>query len=194
MVRVSLSGKQQLERLLFLGNRLPDRETRVEEFFFRTAALLPAHRFLLGGSGWADKELPPNVDYLGHVYTRDHNVLNSSAVAVLNISRQSMADCGFSPATRVFEAAGAGACLITDGWAGIGQFFTPGEEILVAESGDEVAALLKRLTPEETAAIGQAARRRVLAAHTYSSRALQVDNLLRREVAGQRIPRAEAAE
>ncbi|RIK36713.1 MAG: hypothetical protein DCC55_26415, partial [Chloroflexi bacterium] len=60
----------------FLGNRLPDREARVEEFFLRPAEVLPAHRFLLGGNGWGDKAMPPNVQTLGHVYTRDHNAFN----------------------------------------------------------------------------------------------------------------------
>src|SRR5215207_7734678 len=76
----------------FLGNRLPDREARVEEFFLRTAQELPGKRFLLGGSGWADKPRPENIQYVGHVYTRDHNAFNCSPRAVLNISRESMAD------------------------------------------------------------------------------------------------------
>ena len=111
--------------LAFLGNRLPDREARVEAFFLRAAALLVDRSFLLGGSGWDDKDVPPNVRRIGHVPTGQHNALNSSALAVLNIARDSMAATGFSPATRVFEAAGAGACLITDAWEGIELFFRP---------------------------------------------------------------------
>src|SRR5690606_2019779 len=75
--------------LAFLGNRLPDREARVEEFFFKPARLLPERRFLLGGSGWDDVKLAPNVRYLGHVATSDHNAFNATPRAVLNISRQS---------------------------------------------------------------------------------------------------------
>jgi spore maturation protein CgeB len=164
--------------LSFLGNRLPDREQRVEQFFLRAAKLLPARDFLLGGSGWGDKPLPANVRYLGHVYTADHNAVNSSALAVLNINRESMARYGFSPPTRVFEAVGAGACLITDCWQGIEQFLDPGREILIAASGDEVAALVTDLNQEQAREIGRAARKRILAAHTYQHRALQVDALL----------------
>jgi spore maturation protein CgeB len=111
--------------LAFLGNRLPDREARVEEFFLAPALALPDQRFLLGGSGWGDKPLPRNVDYLGHVYTRDHNALNATPRAVLNVNRESMARYGFSPPTRVFEAAGAGGCVITDVWEGIELFLEP---------------------------------------------------------------------
>jgi spore maturation protein CgeB len=165
--------------LSFLGNRLPDREARVEEFFFGAVAALPRRSFLLGGSGWKDRVARErNLRYAGHVSTRDHNALNCSALCVLNVSRESMAANGFSPATRVFEAAGAGACVITDAWEGIEQFLAPGDEVLVAHDGTQVAALLDDLDPGRAARIGAAARARVLASHTYADRAAQVEALL----------------
>ncbi len=162
----------------FMGNRLPDREARVDEFFLGPARLLPDKAFLLGGNGWEAPALSDNVRYAGHVYTRDHNAFNASCRTVLNISRQSMADYGFSPATRVFEAAGAGACLITDAWPGVEDFFEPGREILVARSGAAVAALVDGLADADAARIGQAARKRALADHTYDRRAATVAELL----------------
>lgn len=164
--------------LSFLGNRLPDREARVEEFFLRPASALPGRSFLLGGSGWTDKPLPENVRLAGHVGTGAHNAFFCSAMATLNVNRESMARYGFSPPTRVFEAAGAGACLITDAWEGIELFLEPEREVLVARDGAEVAALLGRLDPEQAARIGHAARQRVLASHTYGHRARQVAALL----------------
>jgi spore maturation protein CgeB len=161
--------------LSFLGNRLPDRENRVEDFFLSVAASLSGKKFLLAGSGWGDKQRPDNVAYLGHLGTRDHNAFNSTPLAVLNISRSSMAHNGFSPATRVFEAAGAGACIITDRWEGIGQFLEPQREILVAASGEEVAELLERLTPQQALRVGTRALSRVRAEHTYAHRARQVE-------------------
>ena len=159
----------------FLGNRLPDREQRVDRFFFHAARALPAERFVLGGSGWHDKPMPCNVAYLGHVYTSDHNPFNASTRAVLNISRESMARYGFSPATRVFEAAGAGACIITDAWEGIDDFLEPGREVLVARDGDEVARHVDALGEVAAAEIGKRARRRILAEHTYAHRAADVE-------------------
>jgi spore maturation protein CgeB len=164
--------------LAFLGNRLPDREARVEEFFLRAAALMPKRRFVLGGSGWHDKHLPPNVIDCGHVYTADHNAFNCSAKAVLNVSRESMARNGFSPATRVFEAAGAAACLVTDAWEGIELFLEPGTEVLVARDAQEVAAQVDSLDPVVARRIGAAARQRVLREHTYAHRAAQFERLL----------------
>jgi len=164
--------------LAFLGNRLPDREARVEQFFLAAAEARPGRRFLLGGSGWDGKPLPDNVRYAGHVFTRDHNAFNCTPTAVLNVNRESMARYGFSPPTRVFEAAGAGACLITDAWEGIELFLEPGREVLVASSGANVADHLDRLTPSCARAIGDAARKRVLAEHTYGHRAAEVSMLL----------------
>jgi spore maturation protein CgeB len=164
--------------LAFLGNRLPDREKRVEEFFLRAALRCSDKTILLGGNGWADKPLPTNVRYTGHVYTADHNAFNCTPKAVLNISRASMARYGFSPATRVFEAAAAAACLISDDWEGLGLFLEPDREVLVARDGREVADILNSLTPERARAIGNAARLRVLSQHTYAHRARQVDHLL----------------
>jgi spore maturation protein CgeB len=166
--------------LSFLGNRLPDREARVEDFFFGAVAAAPGRGFLLGGSGWEDRTAAyPNLRYLGHVSTRDHNALNCSALCVLNVSRDSMAANGFSPATRIFEAAGAGACLMTDAWEGIEEFLEPESEVLVAHDGAQVAALLDGLDPARARRIGDAARARVLDAHTYLQRAAQVEALLR---------------
>ncbi|MFT2008160.1 glycosyltransferase [Pontibacter sp. 13R65] len=164
--------------LAFLGNRLPDREARVEEFFLNPAAATPAKTFMLGGSGWSDKPMSANINYIGHVYTNDHNAFNCTPKAVLNISRESMARYGFSPATRVFEAAGAGACIITDFWEGIDFFFEPDQEILVAKSGAEVAAIIADLSEEKAKAIGKAAYNKVLSAHTYNHRAAQLEQLL----------------
>jgi spore maturation protein CgeB len=159
----------------FLGNRLPDREARVEEFFLGAAQRRPDARFLLGGSGWDEKPLPINVTRLGHVYTRDHNAFNCTPLAVLNVSRESMARYGFSPATRVFEAAGAGACLVTDAWEGIELFLEPEVEVLVARDGAEVAALVSGLTPPRARAIGRRSLARVRAEHTYHHRAREVE-------------------
>ncbi|WP_172124374.1 MULTISPECIES: glycosyltransferase [unclassified Devosia] len=163
----------------FLGNRLPDREARVEHFFLEPAARTPGQRFMLGGSGWHDKPMAGNINYIGHVPTGEHNAFNVTPKAVLNISRESMAANGFSPATRVFEAAGAGACLITDFWEGIELFLEPETEVLVARDGQDVAQIMAALSPERAQAIGQAALARVLREHTYDHRAVEADRIFR---------------
>jgi spore maturation protein CgeB len=165
--------------LAFLGNRLPDREARVEEFFLRAAELAPEMRFLLGGEGWAGKPMPANVRWIGHVGSGDHNVVNCSARMVLNVNRESMAGVGYSPPTRIFEAAGAGACVITDDWQGVETFFEPDREILIAASAEDVVHWLRSIGTAEAGSIGKAMHDRALRDHVYAGRAQQVHSILR---------------
>jgi spore maturation protein CgeB len=171
--------------LLFVGHRLPDRERRVQEFFLRAAELAPDLQFALGGEGWEGKRMPANVRWIGHVGTGDHNRMNCSARMVLNINRDSMAGVGFSPPTRVFEAAGAGACLITDEWAGIETFFAPEKEILVAGSAEEIVAYLRTISQAAAKQIGNNMRQRALHDHTYALRAHEFDAIMKSAVAEQ---------
>ena len=164
--------------LALLANRQPDREALVDELFLRAAASLPRHRFRLGGSGWSGKRLPDNVDYIGDVADRDLNAFNGSPLAVLDVNGGGMARYGHSPAMGVFEAVGAGACLITDAAAAIEPFLVPGREVLVASNGDEVAAHLASLRPGRALMIASAARRRVLRHHTYAHRVATLEAAL----------------
>jgi spore maturation protein CgeB len=163
----------------FLGNRLPDREARVEELFLRAAELAPDKQFLLGGEGWGDKRMPANVRYIGHVSTDDHNRLNCSARMVMNINRASMAEFGFSPPTRVFEVSGAGTCMLCDDWPGIDDCFAPETEILVVRTAEDVVSELTRHDDASRRRIGAAFHARGLRDHTYEQRARQADAAFR---------------
>jgi len=165
--------------LLFMGHRLPDRDERVREYFLNVAERMPEMRMTLAGEGWQDLALPPNVRYFGHAPTAHHNRLNASARLVLNLNRDRMAACGFSPPTRIFEAAGAGACVVTDAWPGIEQFFTPGEDIVVVATPEELQYVLRTMSAEAARAMGARMRRRALREHSYVQRAAQVDAVLR---------------
>lgn len=173
--------------LVFVGNRLPDREQRVEQFFLRAAELAPEYQFALGGEGWAGKPMPKNVRWIGHVGTGDHNRVNCSARMVLNINRNSMADVGFSPPTRIFEASGAGACLITDHWIGVDQFFLPGEEILQADSAEQIVHYLRTVSQTRARDIGKRMRQRALRDHTYTLRAQEFDAIVKSHSANAKI-------
>lgn len=163
----------------FLGNRLPDREARVEELFLKAADLATEKTFILGGEGWGDKQLPRNVRWIGHVPTACHNQFNCSAGMVMNINRSSMASSGYSPPTRIFEVAGAGACLLCDEWPGIEDCFEPGSEILVVRTAKDVVDAINRYDRHERRRIGNAFRKRALRDHTYTQRAQQAQAAFR---------------
>ncbi|HEY7354000.1 MAG TPA: glycosyltransferase [Terriglobales bacterium] len=178
---VAPEGKFKCD-LAFVGNRLPDREARVDQFFLAAAEQAPEFQFLLGGEGWGSKRMPANVRWIGHVGTAHHNVINCSARMVLNINRESMARVGFSPPTRVFEAAGAAASLITDAWTGVDSFFEPGQEILVADGAEGIVSFLRGISSDGACKIGAAMHRRALRDHTYELRARQVNSILQGEM------------
>lgn len=164
--------------LVFLAHALPDRQQRFEDFFVRAALACRDQRFLLAGEGWGGRELPANVHTIGYVAPRHHNRLNCSARLVLNINRDAMAATGYAPPTRVFEAAGAAAAVVTDAWAGVDTFFEPVREILVVNDGADLADLLRHLSPADARALGRRMRARALADHTYAHRAQLVDAIL----------------
>jgi spore maturation protein CgeB len=161
-----------------LHDHTPEREVRAKEFFFKPAESLSDRKFILGGSGWQKESLPANVVCAGEISGDEHNAFNCTPRAMLSIHCGCASRYGFSPPSRVFEAAGAGACLITDKWEGIEFFLEPDREVLVAANGEEVAEHLRKLTPERARQIGRAAHARVIAAHTYAQRAEQLEKVL----------------
>lgn len=159
----------------YMGTYAADRQPRLETLLFQTARARPNDRFLLAGPQYPPMDLPPNVRHQVHLYARDHAAFYSSNHTTLNLTRDAMRRYGWSPASRLFEAAACGACIISDTWPGLETLLEPGREVLLADTRAEVAAHLETLTPQRRAAIGHAARARVLGQHTFADRAEQVD-------------------
>jgi spore maturation protein CgeB len=162
----------------YMGTYTPDRQPAVEELFIEPARARPAERFLLAGPQYPAMQLPPNVSHLQHVYPRDHAALYCSSRATLNLTREAMRAYGYAPSTRLFEAAACGACIISDTWPGLDELLEPNVEVLVAENRGDVLAHLDDLSPARRAAIGAAARARVLRDHSYDRRAAQVERAI----------------
>ncbi len=101
---------------------------------------------------------------------------------MLNLNREAMAATGFSPPTRVFEAAACGACLVSDTWEGIDRFFAPGEEVLLAGGPEDLARFVRTVGPDEARAIGERARRRALRDHSYATRAATFERAAREAI------------
>jgi spore maturation protein CgeB len=166
--------------LSYVGTYSQDRQSAVEEMFLAPARLLSNQPFFLAGAQYPPMDLPPNVHHEVHVYPRDHSALYCSSQATLNLTRQSMRQYGWAPSTRLFEAAASGACIISDTWPGLDSLFEPDAEVLLANTCDEVLRHIVALSPERRAAIGFAARERVLREHTYEQRAAQVETAFER--------------
>ena len=162
--------------LSYVGTYAPDRQPSVEDLFFAPARALPTQRFFLAGAQYPpEMQFPPNVAHETHVYPRDHSALYCSSRATLNLTRQSMRAYGWSPSTRLFEAAASGACIISDTWAGLDTLLEVDREVLLADTTQDVMRHIEALSPERVSEIGAAARERVLREHTYQHRAIQVE-------------------
>jgi spore maturation protein CgeB len=162
----------------YLGTYSHDRQAALDALFLEPARRCPALRFLLGGSLYP-KDFPwtSNVYYIPHVPPLEHSKFYSSCRITLNVTRGPMAEMGYCPSGRLFEAAACGTPVLSDAWPGIDTFFEPGREILIAHTADDVIDALDRPSGE-LAAIGERARARTLECHSAASRAQELEALL----------------
>jgi len=165
--------------LSYMGTYAPDRQLKLEEMLCRPALQLPECSFIVAGPQYpATIRWPGNVKRLIHVEPKFHAPFYSSSRFTLNLTRKNMVEAGYSPSVRLFEAAGCGAAMISDPWAGIETFFAPGEEILLAESSTEVLSCLANLSDEDARMIGKRAQQRVFAEHSAEKRAIQFEEFV----------------
>jgi spore maturation protein CgeB len=157
--------------LSYLGTYAADRQPALERLLVAPARALPARRFVIGGALYpAEFPWAENIWFLRHMPPAQHPAFFASSRLTLNITRRAMAAMGWCPSGRLFEAAACGAPILTDSWAGLEDFYTPGRELLVAGStGEAIAAI--GLGDAELRRIAQAARDRTLAEHTADHRA-----------------------
>ena len=166
--------------LAYMGTYAADRQPVLDRFLVDVARRLPERRFVVAGPQYPDGiNWPPNVRHIHHLGPARHPAFYSSAAWQLNATRADMVAAGWSPSVRLFEAAACGAAMISDRWPGIEAFFTPGREILLPSSTDEVAEILSRTHDDDRRAIGHAARERILAEHTSEHRAAELEALVR---------------
>jgi spore maturation protein CgeB len=164
--------------LSYLGTYAADRQPTLEQLFLEPAKRSPAKRFLVGGALYPqDFPWTDNISFVSHVPPPQHPAFYSSSKLTLSVTRAAMAEMGYCPSGRLFEAAACATPVLSDSWNGLQEFFEPGREILVASSASDVLEFLS-LNPEELRSIGCAARERVLAEHTADHRSQQLLNLL----------------
>jgi spore maturation protein CgeB len=165
--------------LNYLGTYSAGRQPAVDELLVGPARERPSEQFAVAGPMYPpDIDWPANLERIEHLAPADHPGFYSATRFTLNVTRPEMRALGYSPSVRLFEAGACGAAIISDPWAGIDTVFLPGEEILVADSREDVLRLLDETSEEERARIGAAARRRVLAEHTADRRVDQLHDFV----------------
>ena len=162
----------------YLGTYAADRQPALETLFIETARRFPEQRFLIGGAQYPDAfPWSSNIFFVRHLPPSEHPSFFSSSSVTLNVTRDTMKTMGWCPSGRLFEASACGTPIVSDTWAGLDEFFTPGAEILIAESTEDALAALQ-LSDSELSAIAGAARERTLSEHSAARRAEQFEELL----------------
>ena len=179
--------------LSYLGTYARDRQPVLENLFIAAAQRRPHGRFLIGGAQYPqDFPWSANIYFVRHLPPGEHGAFYSSSRLTLNVTRRSMAQMGWCPSGRLFEAAACGAAVVSDHWKGLDDFFRPGEELLVAHDTDDVLAALDR-DDAEIARVAKAGRERVLDEHTSAHRARELCAIFERAAQGSKVPqRVEA--
>lgn len=161
----------------YLGTYAADREDVLRKLFVEPAKRMSESRFLLAGPKY-DAGFPwqPNIFYFAHLPPADHSAFYCSTRLTLNVTRKTMAETGYCPSGRLFEATACGAPVLSDWWEGLDRFFEPNREILVASVTEQALAALNS-SPRELAQIAEAARERTLAEHTSTARVIELEGI-----------------
>jgi spore maturation protein CgeB len=175
-----MPGAEHRWDLSYLGTYSADRQPKLERLLVEPARRAPQLRFVVAGPQYPeDIEWPANVERIAHVAPADHAAFYAASRFTLNVTRADMVRMGWSPSVRLFEAGACGTPVISDIWEGIDTLFRPGEEIILAETPEQVLAALQDTAPQGRQAIGEGGRARVLAAHTAAHRAVELQRHLR---------------
>jgi spore maturation protein CgeB len=175
----------------YLGTYAADRQAALEALFIEPARRMPERRFLIAGAQYPhDFPWTDNVFFRRHLPPAEHPAFFCSSALTVNVTRRAMAQMGWCPSGRLFEAAACGVPILSDTWDGLDAFFTPGEAILTATTTEEAVEAIS-LPRDELARIGAAARERVLDAHTSDVRAAELEELLEAAVRGEGWPQSE---
>ena len=160
----------------YLGTYSDDRQPTVERLLIEPARRAPERKFIVAGPQYPETiEWPRNVRRVTHLPPRDHRVFYNSQRFALNVTRAEMIRAGWSPSVRLFEAAACGVPIISDWWDGLDSLFEPGREILIAEKSADVLRFLRK-SDDDRKRIGARARARVLAEHTATHRARELES------------------
>jgi spore maturation protein CgeB len=164
----------------YLGTYSEDRQMPLERLLFEPASVWHAGRFVVAGPMYPDYvSWPSRVERIIHLAPDFHPTFYASQRFTLNLTRAAMKSAGYSPSVRLFEAGACGVPIISDWWDGLDSLFRPGREILISANADDTLRYLRDLSESARLAICEAARARILAAHTPAHRAAQLESYLK---------------
>ena len=160
----------------YIGTYSPDRQPPLQELMLEPAKIATERKFVVAGPMFPETiEWPGNVQRIEHLPPSEHRDFYNSQKFTLNLTREDMVLAGYSPSVRLFEAAACGTPIITDYWRGLEEVFEPGQDILVAQTGEDTLNHLRSTTEDQRLEMSQRLRARVMRQHTCLHRAEQLE-------------------
>jgi spore maturation protein CgeB len=192
ILRIGPAAAHYRADLSYLGTYSEDRQSGLEALFVAPARLRQDLRFLIGGAQYPpDFPWSSNIYFVRHLPPSEHAPFFASSRLTLNVTRRAMAQMGWCPSGRLFEAAACGTPLLSDRWTGLETFFQPGEEILLADDPNDTLAAFK-LDDIQLSGIARRARERTLDQHSSKQRATELIELLEQAASRRSARQTEA--
>jgi hypothetical protein len=157
----------------FYGHGSEFREEWMEKMITFPSNKLTSLNFEIGGKGFSISLGHANI--VGDLsYSAFRNFCCASKIC-LNITRWSHTNIYASSTARPFELAGFGACIVSQPYNGIEEWFTS-KEISIVHSSEEAEAVYQQFIDEPDLALtfGERARQKVINEHNFNKRAQEV--------------------
>lgn len=162
----------------FFGYGSEYREEWMSKLITEPSKKLKDVNFVVGGKGF--KIDLGNANLIGDISYSAFREFCCRSKICLNITRWSHTKVYASSTARPFELAAYGACIVSQPYNGIEEWFEVGKELIVVESEEEAIETYKWLLTDdvEREKIGKRARERILKEHTFRHRAQKIINVL----------------
>ncbi len=156
--------------VFFYGHGAEYRAEWIEAMIAAPSRAMPEARFAVRGTRLGDLGRAETLPYLSFNKLREYACRSRINLC---ITRRAHAGVYASSSMRPFELAALGACIVANPYLGIEEWFEPGRELMIVNDAHEAAQTYRWLLAHdaERARMGEAARARVLKAHTFRHRA-----------------------
>jgi glycosyltransferase involved in cell wall biosynthesis len=164
----------------FFGYGSEFREEWMKKMISEPSCNLPDVNFSVAGKGFGIDL--GKATLVGDLSFSEYRHFTCRSRISLNIARWSHASVYASSTARPFELAAFGACIVSQPYDGIEEWFDVGREIIVVKNEKEVLPVYRNLldSDDEREKMGERARQRILKDHTYRHRAETVINTLKK--------------
>jgi Glycosyl transferases group 1 len=170
------STEQDID-VFFYGHGSEYREEWIGAMLDAPSRQMPAVRFAVRATRLGRL---PRVEQLPYAsFGRLSEYCSRSRINLL-ITRHAHASVYASSTSRLFELAALGCAMVSNPYLGIEEWFEPDREVIVVKDAKEVVGTYRRLlsSPTLRQELGERARARLLAEHTYQHRAKQLVGML----------------